>query len=157
MALALSALALWLFIEVAEEMVEGDSMRFDKWLLMLFRSRRQPRLAARAGWFREAMRDITALGSTIVLSLVTIASIGFLALAYNRRSALLVLVAVLGGMLLSIALKAGFDRPRPDAVLHMTEVYSASFPSGHAMMSAVVYLTLGALIAATLRDNRLKI
>ncbi len=155
--MALSAFALWAFIELAEEMVEGDSMRFDEWLLMLFRSAADPALPLGPAWLREIMRDITALGSIFVLSLVTIASLGFLMLAHNRRAALLVLVAVAGGMLLSTALKAGFDRPRPDAVLHMTQVYSASFPSGHALVSAVVYLTLGALIAATQESTALKL
>jgi undecaprenyl-diphosphatase len=50
-------------------------------------------------------------------------------------------------MLLSTLLKMGFDRPRPDLVPHGALVYTASFPSGHATLSAVVYLTLGALLA----------
>jgi undecaprenyl-diphosphatase len=156
LALALSAFALWVFIEIAEEMREGDTLRFDERLLMLFRNVADPALPLGPSWLREVMRDITALGSTFVLLLVTGASVGFLALAGNRRAALLVLGAVVGGMLISSALKAGFDRPRPDAVLHTMSVYSASFPSGHAMMSAVVYLTLGALIATTVQNSRLR-
>jgi undecaprenyl-diphosphatase len=92
-----------------------------------------------------------------VLLLVTVATIAFLTLARDRHAALLVAIAVFGGTLLSTLLKAGFDRPRPDIALHTTTVYTASFPSGHAMMSAIVYLTLGALLAATQQDNRLKI
>jgi undecaprenyl-diphosphatase len=157
LALALSAFALWVFVEVSEEMLEGDSLRFDERLLMLFRSAADPALPLGPAWLREVMRDITALGSTFVLLLVTIASIGFLALTQNRRAALQVLFAVLGGMLLSTLLKLGFDRARPDVAMHTMSVYSASFPSGHAMMSAVVYLTLGALIAAPLEDRRLRL
>jgi undecaprenyl-diphosphatase len=156
LAIALSAFALWVFIEIAEEMREGDTRAFDTRLLMLFRNAADPALPLGPSWLREVMRDITALGSTFVLLLVTLASVGFLALAGNRRAALLVLGSVGGGMVLSSALKAAFDRPRPDAVLHTMQVYSASFPSGHALMSAVVYLTLAALIAATVRDNRLR-
>ena len=155
--MALSAFALWVFVAVSDEMLEGDSLRLDKWLLMLFRDPADPALPLGPAWVREVMRDITALGSTFVLLVVTIASIGFLVLTKNRRAALLVLVAVLGGMLLSSLLKAGFDRARPDVVMHTTRVYSASFPSGHAMMSAVVYLTLGALLAATQQGTRLKV
>jgi undecaprenyl-diphosphatase len=157
LALALSAFALWVFIEIAEEMREGDTRVFDTRLLMLFRNAADPALPLGPNWLREVMRDITALGSTFVLLLVTIASVGFLALSGNRGVAALVLVSVGGGMAISAALKAAFDRPRPDAVLHTMQVYSASFPSGHALMSAVVYLTLGALIAATVRDNRLRL
>ena len=155
--LAFSAFTLWVFIEVAEEMLEGDSLALDKRLLMLFRNAADPALPLGPAWLREVMRDITALGSTFVLLLVTFASIVFLVLTKNRHAALLVLVAVLGGMLLSTLLKAGFDRARPDVVMHTTRVYSASFPSGHAMMSAVVYLTLGALLAATQQGKRLKL
>lgn len=157
LALALSAFALWVFIEVSEEMREGDSLKFDQWLLMALRSAADPTQPLGPTWLREVMRDITALGSTVVLLLVTLASIGFLALIRNRRTAIFVTVAVLGGMLLSAALKAGFDRPRPDIAMHTMSVYSASFPSGHAMMSAVVYLTLGAIIAAMLRGARLRL
>jgi undecaprenyl-diphosphatase len=157
LAMALSAFALWVFVEVAEEMLEGDSLALDKRLLMVFRNAADPALPLGPAWVREVMRDITALGSTFVLLLVTFASIGFLALTKNRHAALLVLIAVLGGMLLSTLLKAGFDRARPDLVMRTTTVYSASFPSGHAMMSAVVYLTLGALLAATQQGTRLKL
>ena len=157
LALALSAFALWVFVAVSAEMLEGDSHRFDERLLMALRSQADPALPMGPAWLREIMRDVTALGSTFVLLLVTFASIGFLALTKNRHAALLVLVAVLGGMLLSTLLKAGFDRARPDVVMHTTTVYSASFPSGHAMMSAVVYLTLGALLAATQQGTRLKL
>ena len=155
--LALSAFALWVFIEVAEEMREGDSLKFDQWLLMALRSASDPATPFGPAWLREVMRDVTALGSTVLLLLVTLASIGFLALSKHRHAALLVAAAVFGGMLLSASLKAGFDRPRPDVVLHTMRVYSASFPSGHAMMSAVVYLTLGALFAATQQSIRLKL
>jgi undecaprenyl-diphosphatase len=155
--LALSAFALWAFIEIAEEMVEGDSQTFDMRLLMALRSAADPTLPFGPPWLREMMRDITALGSTVVLLIVTLATTGFLVLAKNRRAALLVLVAVFGGALISSLLKLGFDRPRPDLVLRTTTVYTASFPSGHAMMSAVVYLTLGAMIAATQHGRRLKL
>ena len=157
LALALSAFALWVFVVVSGEMLEGDSLKFDERLLMALRSTADPALPIGPAWLREIMRDVTALGSTFVLLLVTFASIGFLALTKNRHAALLVMVAVLGGMLLSTLLKAGFDRARPDLVMHTTTVYSASFPSGHAMMSAVVYLTLGALLAATQQSTRLKL
>ncbi len=53
--------------------------------------------------------------------------------------------AELGGVLISNLLKFGFDRPRPD-IEHATRVFTASFPSGHATLSAVTFLTLGALL-----------
>jgi undecaprenyl-diphosphatase len=102
-------------------------------------------------------RDLTALGGNAILTLVTVAAALFLWMARRPRSVALLVVAVAGGQLLSLALKSGFARPRPDLVPHETFVYTASFPSGHAMMSAVVYLTLGALLARVLPRGRMKL
>jgi undecaprenyl-diphosphatase len=79
--------------------------------------------------------------------MITLATIAFLVMAGKQRMALLVLAAVGGGMVASALLKIGFERPRPDLVPHAARVYTASFPSGHSMLSAVTYLTLGALLA----------
>jgi undecaprenyl-diphosphatase len=95
----------------------------------------------------EMARDLTALGGVAVLLLVTLAAVGYLRLIGQKYSALVVLAAVVGGQLCSTLLKIGFDRARPEMVPHAVTVYTASFPSGHAMMSAVTYLTLGALLA----------
>jgi undecaprenyl-diphosphatase len=70
--------------------------------------------------------------------------------------ALMLLAATLGGTAISEGLKMGFNRPRPDLVAHVVETTSMSFPSGHAMLSAVTYLTLGALIARTQEKKRLR-
>ena len=93
------------------------------------------------------MRDLTALGGTAILILFTAAAIGYLLLDGKRHAAFAVFVAVAGGQLLSTLLKLGFDRPRPDLVPHAVTAYTAAFPSGHAMMAAVTYLTLGAMLA----------
>ena len=82
-----------------------------------------------------------------MLVFVTLAAAGYLRLSGRRRSMLLLIVAVGGGQMLSTLFKRGFDRPRPDLVPHEAIVYTASFPSGHAMMAAVTYLTLGAMLA----------
>jgi undecaprenyl-diphosphatase len=75
----------------------------------------------------------------------------------KRRSALLVAGSIALGTILSTILKLVFDRPRPDLVPHGMDVYTLSFPSSHAMMSALVYLTLGALLARTQKSVRLRI
>ena len=95
------------------------------------------------------MRDITALGSTSVLSIVVAGVVGFLVVAGLRHAALMVLASVVVGVVLSNSLKAGFSRPRPELNPHDMVVYTASFPSGHTTLSAVVYLTLGALLCRT--------
>jgi undecaprenyl-diphosphatase len=78
-------------------------------------------------------------------------------MAGKRAAALLVFVAVDGGLLLSTLLKMEFDRPRPDLVAHAVRVYTASFPSGHATLSAVTYLTLGALLTRVVPKRRIKV
>jgi undecaprenyl-diphosphatase len=70
------------------------------------------------------------------------------------RHAAFVLAASAGGWLLTTALKTAFARPRPDVVPHLREVMTLSFPSGHALTSAAIYLTLGALLMRV-ADRRL--
>jgi undecaprenyl-diphosphatase len=146
-ALALAAAALWGFVELAGEVHEGETHAFDERILLALRNATDRSDPLGPGWIEELMRDVTGLGSTGVLTFVTLAAAGFLALDRKSHAALFVVAAVGGGMLLSTLLKMGFDRPRPDLVPHGALVYTASFPSGHATLSAVVYLTLGALLA----------
>jgi undecaprenyl-diphosphatase len=107
-------------------------------------------------WLALAARDITSLGGYTVLLLMTLSAIGFLLMVRKPGAALLLLVSIGGGMLLSSGLKELFDRPRPDLVPHAVQVYTLSFPSGHAMLSAVTYLTLGALLARVQPRRRVK-
>lgn len=107
-------------------------------------------------WLEEAGRDVTALGSTVVLLLVLLGTCGYLLLCRKRRTALFVAVSVCGGAALTYLLKSEFDRPRPELVSSHTEVFTSSFPSGHAMSSAIVYLTLGALLARNESNLELK-
>jgi undecaprenyl-diphosphatase len=102
-------------------------------------------------------RDFTALGGVGVLSLLTLISVGYLWLTGQRRVALFLLFAILGGLLLSSMLKSGFDRPRPELVSHGSHIYTSSFPSGHSMLSAVVYLTGGALLAIVQSAHRVRV
>ena len=138
---------MWLFVEIAEEVLEGETGSFDRAVLLALRNAADPARPWGPGWLREMARDFTALGGFGVLTLLTAATIGYLVMQGKRHAALLVLVAVAGGQLVSFALKAGFDRARPELVPHGALVYTASFPSGHAVMAAVTYLTLGALLA----------
>lgn len=143
----LALLSLLGFLQIAEEMAEGETRGFDRAVLLAFRMPADPAQPIGPPWLAEVARDLTGLGGGTVLTGVTLGVAGYLALARKRGAALLVLASVGGGMVLSTLLKLGFDRPRPDIVPHAVTVYLASFPSGHAMLSAVTYLTLGALLA----------
>jgi undecaprenyl-diphosphatase len=119
----------------------------DERILRLLREPGDPADPIGPRWFEEAARDVTALGGTAVLTLLVAAVLGFLLIARRTHAAALVFGATVGGAVLSSLLKTAYDRPRPDLVPHLSYVTSASFPSGHAMLSAVVYLTLGALLS----------
>jgi undecaprenyl-diphosphatase len=100
--------------------------------------------------------DITAMGGYTVLVLMSAASIGYLALRKRWLSAVLIIISGVGGTVLNHLLKTHFERPRPDLVSHLVEVSTLSFPSGHAMSSAVMYLTLGVLLARSQSSRTLK-
>jgi undecaprenyl-diphosphatase len=101
-------------------------------------------------------RDITSLGSVAVLGIVSVVVVAYLLLERSRAEALLVLVAVLGGVAINSLLKIQFARPRPDLFVPAAKVFTASFPSGHAALSAITYMTLAALLARTTVDQRLR-
>ncbi len=134
-----------LFLALANAVVDEESTRFDRQLLLSLRQEGQPDQPIGPLWLREVARDITALGSWSIVSLVTLFAIGFLFLQHRRRTALLLVVAIGGGWLASSLLKLAFARPRPDVIPHFVETLTHSFPSGHSMLSAVTYLTYGAL------------
>jgi len=141
--------ALWLFVELAEEMAEGETLAFDRAMLLALRNPADPADPLGPAWLDTVMRDITALGGVTVLGFVTLAVTGLLWFQSRHRSAGLLLLAIAGGQIFSHVAKAIFDRPRPDLVPHGTLVSSASFPSGHSMMAAVVWLTLAAMVTRT--------
>lgn len=149
--------ALWIFVEVADEVIEGDSQHFDETVLSALRQPNDPEKPIGPWWLHTVARDLTALGGTAVIALVCIVSVGFLALLRKWGAVWLVLVAIVGGAIVSTVLKINFDRPRPSLVPHLTEVHSPSFPSGHSMLSAVTYLTLGSLLARTTANRRIKV
>lgn len=153
--LGLSALVL-AFIEIADEVGEGEALSFDRALLLALRTPGDPADPIGARAFELAVVDITALGGFAVLTLLVLLACGYLAVLRQWGDALMLLVATIGGTLISEGLKAGFNRARPDLVAHVVETTSMSFPSGHAMLSAVTYLTLGALLARAQESKRLR-
>lgn len=146
---------IWIFCLIAGEVVEGDTARFDRRILLAMR---HPGDLSPIGSpaVQDAARDMTALGGVTVLTLVTAFTGGFLFLDGKRRMAWFVYGSVTGGALASLVLKDVFQRPRPELVPHGAYVSATSFPSGHSMLSAVTYLTLGALLARSQPRKTLK-
>jgi undecaprenyl-diphosphatase len=154
--LLLIAASLWLFLEIADEVVEGEIDHIDRLVFLAFRNATDIKDPLGPVWLEEAALEITALGSFAVLGLIIVAALAWLLLLRKAGAAVLVGVSVLGGVLISSLLKSGFARARPDLVPHIDAVNTLSFPSGHAMSAAVVYLTLAALLARAQEHRRLK-
>jgi undecaprenyl-diphosphatase len=146
----------WIFGEVADEIGEGSTLSFDRALLLALRSSADPTDPIGPHWMEELARDITALGGITVMSLLTIAVVGYLRIARRPHAAAFVGLSVLGAVILTPVLKRIFERPRPDVVSHLAGAFTGSFPSGHAILSTSVYLTLGVLLARLHKSTRIK-
>ncbi len=146
----------WGFIELADEVLEGDTQAVDEAVLRALRSGEGLGEPAGPSWLREAARDITALGGATVLLIFTFVAAGYLLMVRDYYAAGLLLLATWAGQAVCMALKYSLNRARPDVVPHWDHVMTSSFPSGHSMMAAVVYLTLAVIIANFVRGRRLK-
>lgn len=141
--------SLWGFVEISDEVAERESHELDRAVLLWMREADDPSDPIGGAKVEEMGRDLTALGGFTILTGLTLASMGVALFLGKPRIAGIIAVAITSGMFLTDVLKRGFDRPRPELVPHGVLVTSESFPSGHSMMAAVVYLTLGVLLART--------
>lgn len=145
--LCLSGLGLFAFI--GDEIREGENWRLDSAVLLALR--RPDNLSVPIGpkWLEQSAIDASALGGFTLVWFLSIAVVVFLLVIRRRTEAALLAAAFTGSALLNAGLKLLFHRPRPEVVPHLTQVSNDSFPSGHAMISAATYLTIGVLLAHT--------
>ncbi|MFT4079219.1 phosphatase PAP2 family protein [Rhodomicrobium sp.] len=141
-----------LFAGISAAIYSGSLVDFDRGLLLALRDPLNPADALGPRWLAIGARDVTALGSTAVLSLATFVALAYFALERRWGNFALVFVAIVGGTLVNNTLKALVQRARPDFVAEIVETSTYSFPSGHAFMSAVTFLILGALMARARPD-----
>lgn len=141
------AAALFVFVKLAEEVAEGETYVLDEAILLALRSPADPADPIGPWWLELTLQDLTSLGGMPILAAVTVIVLGYLLVERKYGVTLLVLASIGGGTVVSTLLKNAFERPRPELVAHLVEVRTLSFPSGHAMLSAVTFLTLGALLA----------
>jgi undecaprenyl-diphosphatase len=151
LAVLVIVLGVWGLISLTDTVREGHTQKFDMRVILWFVHHPGP------PWLSDMARDITALGGVAVLTLMTLAVVGYLLISQKRGAALLVLLAVIGGLLIGSLLKHLIDRDRPPREFQTTYVFTRSFPSGHSMLSAVTYLTLGALLAQVMHGRLLKL
>jgi undecaprenyl-diphosphatase len=137
---------IWVFAALANAVREGETRQFDEWVLSALRQAADKGQLKGPRWLTWGAEDITALGSPTVLGLTVLAVTGYLLLHGLYRNGMFIFAASVGGWVLNWLLKLAFSRARPEVVPHLREVMSSSFPSGHALTSAAVYLTLGTLL-----------
>jgi undecaprenyl-diphosphatase len=137
---------LWGFLALASEVMEGTTTALDARILVALRQPGDLSKPIGPAWVESVLLDLTAVGSPTVLGLIVLAVAGFMLVQQRYHSALVILFAAASGELTNWAFKNLFDRPRPTIVPHLREVLTPSFPSGHAMESAIIYLTLGAMV-----------
>lgn len=142
------------FVELADDMTEADGQAFDQAVLAWM----QPTPGEPRGgwWLEEAAADLTSLGGIAVLALFGTIALAFLIIQRKHLSALLLTAGVAGGVALSEGLKALFGRARPPQEFQAVETLNASFPSGHALLAAVFYLSLGVMLTQAFPRKRLK-
>jgi undecaprenyl-diphosphatase len=148
---------LFAFASIMDEVGEGETHAFDEAVLLALRNPADRADPIGPQWLEIMFRDYTSLGSHAVLGLIGVLAFGYLVLQRKMLSAGMLAFSFAGGMVLNSLLKLSFDRARPDLVAHLVEVHTASFPSGHAMLSAVCYLTLGTLLAGVAEQRRYKV
>jgi len=142
------------FIEIAEEMAEGEIRWIDEKLFLMLRAAADPSQPLGPAWLQETALEVTAIGGYPLIIFTLAAVSGFFIVTKRYGAALYAVLAVGSGALLSQTLKQYYGRPRPDLVDHLDVVHTASFPSGHALVTTVAYLTLAAIVIGYLENKR---
>lgn len=156
-ALAVVAVLIGAFADIAEDLLEDPGHDWDTSVLVALREAGQPHNPLGPQWFEIAMTDLTALGGVAVLVAISLIVSGFLMLQRRPLAVMTLLTALGGGLAMSQTLKMVFGRERPPVAYRAAEAVNASFPSGHAMLSAVAYLTIGAILAKSMQTTREKL
>lgn len=150
-------LGLLFFLLLAEQVSKGSVQSVDEKILKAFRMPDNTAIPRGPEGLQEVMRDITSLGGGTVIFLITAFVAGYFLLQRNYNSLLLIIALVIGGSILGFELKEFFARERPMLVPHLMNVRHMSFPSGHSLMSAVMYISLAAILAEDQDTRRVKV
>ena len=143
--LAFSVFVIWAFVELADEVIEGDSRAFDRAVLLWLDSHSP-------GWLDEPMRLVTALGYNAVLPLLAVSVFLFYSAGW-KLSAVLLVISTGGSVVLTTVLKSVFQRARPELFDSGYDASFYSFPSGHATVAVGFYGMLTVILAYRLRGR----
>lgn len=146
-------LAGWAIAELAVPATD-EPHAFDRALLLAFRKGPEHTELIGPQWVEKFALDLTVLGGHVFVTVLILVVLGYLVLSRHYIRAVEVFVATVGGAVAALSLKEVFERPRPDLVPPLYEVTNPSFPSGHATIAAVIYLTLAILIVRFIASRK---
>lgn len=133
------------FLWIADEVHEREHQDFENRIMAALRTGEPPQPIG-PRWLASAARDITGMGSIAVLTTMVGLVAGYLMLSRRPAAAAILLAASISGVVLNSGLKSLYGRDRPNELLRLVDTDSLSFPSGHAMSSATVYLVMAVLL-----------
>jgi undecaprenyl-diphosphatase len=134
-----AALALFAFVRITREYIEGDVGAMDRTILLAVARMRTP-------WLTTTAIDVTALGSITLVMLFSVFTLVILLVLRDRLGALQLLAASAGAGILTIVTKNVIERIRPEQAQQLIVVSGFSYPSGHSLSTSALYLTI-AIIA----------
>ena len=145
----LAAGGLGLVATIIDAIAHGGTFRLDDTLLLALRRPGHLDQPIGPAWLLQSATDLSALGGFTLQWLLGGATLLFLLLARRRAEAAWLAASAVGASVLNASLKSMLHRPRPELVPHLAQVSNASFPSGHAMISAAIYFTIGLMLSET--------
>jgi undecaprenyl-diphosphatase len=145
--LGTASLAFGLFIKITSELLEHEVSGVDSTILIGFAKTRTP-------WVTVVAVDLTALGSVTLVVLVSTIALCVLLLLKDRMGALQLVAASVGAGILTTTIKNYIDRPRPEVVTQLIQVSGLSYPSGHSLAAASLYLTVAILVCRHLQRTQ---
>ena len=146
--LGCAALAFGVFLKITDELFESSKLQTFDEAILVFVAR------LRAGWLNAVMVDVTALGSHTLVVLHSTLTLAILLLMRDRFAAAQLVAASAGAGLLSLLTKGLVERARPDVVPRLVDVSGYSYPSGHSLAAAAMYLTIAILVCRHLTSIR---
>jgi len=142
--------ALLFFAWLTDEVLDGETRHFDQVTRDGVHQFASPLLTA-------TMRGISFVGSTLFLTIATIAMFVWFMSRRWRRDAWLFGITMLGAAILNTTLKLTFRRPRPEPFFNLLAPESYSFPSGHSLASFCFFGALATILTARINNTRINI